>query len=76
MVPGRTWIYLVRDAGQGYRDSRERDYRRPERNLREFRGRDARDARDARDPRMDYPPPRGRDHFPGRCGSIFFNVMQ
>lgn len=48
--------------GQGYRDSRERDYRRPERDLREFRGRD---ARDARDPRMDYPPPRGRDHFPG-----------
>ncbi len=71
MVP---WMYLVRQ-GQGYRDSRERDYRRPERAEREFRGRDARDARDARDPRMDYPPPRGRDHFPGSVG-IGSKVMQ
>ena len=65
--------------GQGYRerDSRERDYRRPEREPRDFRGRDGRDPRDRgrdgrdgrdgremRDQRMDYPPPR-RDPYPG-----------
>ena len=63
-------------SGQGYRerDSRERDYRRPEREPRDFRGRerdprdrgrDGRDGREMRDQRMDYPPPRGRDQYPG-----------
>lgn len=59
--------------GQGYRerDSRERDYRRPEREPRDFRGRErdprdrGRDGREMRDQRMDYPPPRGRDQYPG-----------
>ena len=63
-------------SGQGYRerDSRERDYRHPEREPRDFRGRerdprdrgrDGRDGREMRDQRMDYPPPRGRDQYPG-----------